>query len=210
MTRVVRDVEPDAVTRGGGSGPRILVIDTGAKESIVRALLTRGAYVIRTPASAPWEPLLDEADGVLLTNGPGDPSHLEALVARLQKVLARGLPTFGICLGHQLLALAAGARTYKLPYGHRSHNQPVFDLLSRRAYVTSQNHGYAVQEGSLPADFAPWFINLNDGTNEGIRHRYRPFLSVQFHPEAAGGPRDTAPLFDEYLRMVTELRRSRP
>lgn len=210
MAQVVRLVEPQQLSEHPGSGPRILVIDTGAKESILRALLRRGAHVLRAPASSPWEPLLDRVDGVVLTNGPGDPSALGALVERLRAVLARNLPTFGICLGHQLLALCAGAKTYKLPYGHRSHNQPVLDLLSGRAYVTSQNHGYAVQDGSLPLDWVPWFRNLNDGTCEGIRHRYRPFASVQFHPEAAGGPRDTAPLFDEFLRMVNELRRARP
>lgn len=135
MASVVAQVEPRAVTEHEGSGPRILVIDTGAKESIVRALLTRGAHVTRVPASAPWEPLLARTDGVLLTNGPGDPQALAPLVTRLRAVLHSGLPTFGICLGHQLLALAAGATTYKLPYGHRSHNQPVLDL--RRAAPTS-------------------------------------------------------------------------
>lgn len=208
MAQAVRDVEPAALREYPGSGPRILVIDTGAKESIVRSLLRRGAHVLRAPASAPWEPLLGQADGVLLTNGPGDPAALGPLCERLRAVLAYGLPTMGICLGHQLLARCAGAETYKLPYGHRSHNQPVLDLLSRRAYVTSQNHGYAVRESSLPRDFTPWFVNLNDGTNEGLRHLYRPFFSVQFHPEAAGGPRDTAWLFDEFLRTVTELRRT--
>lgn len=213
MAQVVAAVEPPEqreYPRASADQPRILCIDTGAKESILRSLVERGAGVLRVPASSAWEPLLAEVDGVLLTNGPGDPRAQQALVARLRAVLACGLPTFGICLGHQLLALAAGAQTYKLPFGHRAHNQPVQDLLSRRAYVTSQNHGYAVAEPSLPADWAPWFINLNDGTNEGIRHRYRPFCSVQFHPEAAAGPRDTAYLFDEFLQMVQSVRRSRP
>lgn len=207
MASVVAQVEPRELTEYAGPGPRILVVDTGAKESIVRALLARGAHVLRAPASAPWEPLLAQVDGVLLTNGPGDPQALAHLVARLRAVLAAGLPTFGICLGHQLLALAAGATTYKLPFGHRSHNQPVLELSTRRAFVTSQNHGYAVRTESLPADWEPWFVNLNDGTCEGIRHRSRPFSSVQFHPEAAGGPRDTAPLFDEFLRTVRALKR---
>jgi carbamoyl-phosphate synthase small subunit len=209
MAHVARDVEPKTMTEIAGSGSRILVIDTGAKESIIRSLASRGAHVLRSPASAEWEPLLSRVDGVLLSNGPGDPQALLPLASRLRQILAAGLPTFGICLGHQLLALAAGAKTYKLPFGHRSHNQPVLDVLSRRAYVTSQNHGYAVDDRALPSDFAPWFVNLNDGTNEGIRHRYRPFMSVQFHPEAAGGPRDTGALFDEFLRMVTELKRPR-
>jgi carbamoyl-phosphate synthase small subunit len=121
----------------------------------------------------------------------------------------RDIPLFGICLGHQLLSLAAGAKTYKLKYGHRSQNQPVMDLVTRRAYVTSQNHGYAVRPETLPPDWQPWFVNLNDNSNEGIRHRFRPFASVQFHPEASSGPRDTEILFDDFLRMVTEMRKVR-
>jgi carbamoyl-phosphate synthase small subunit len=209
LTQAVRAVEPPTLREYPGSGPRLLVIDTGAKESILRALLTRGAHLLRAPASSPWEPLLEAVDGVVLTNGPGDPQALLPLCARLRAVLARGLPTFGICLGHQLLALCAGAQTYKLPYGHRSHNQPVQELLGGRAYVTSQNHGYAVADSSLPDDFEVWFRNLNDGTNEGIRHRSQPFFSVQFHPEAAAGPRDCAPLFDDFLRVVAATKRSR-
>lgn len=212
MEQAAQAVEPATLREYPGSGPRLLVIDTGAKESILRALQSRGAHLLRAPASSPWEPLLDVdggVDGVVLTNGPGDPSALAPLCARLRAVLARGLPTFGICLGHQLLARSVGAQTYKLPYGHRSHNQPVQELQSGRAYVTSQNHGYAVTESSLPSDFVPWFRNLNDGTNEGIRHRSQPFCSVQFHPEAAAGPRDCAPLFDDFLRVVAACQRSR-
>lgn len=212
MADVAHAVQPRQVRIYEGGGPRILVIDTGCKESIVASLRQRGAAVVRAPADSAWEPYVDHCDGVLLGNGPGDPKDLPALCDRVRSLFsARGgsLPLFGICLGHQLLARAAGADTYKLPFGHRSHNQPVIDLLSRRAYVTSQNHGYAVDTATLPADFAPWFENLNDGTNEGLRHRYRPLLSVQFHPEAAAGPRDTAFLFDEFLRMVTAIKSSR-
>ncbi len=209
MEQVLWLVEPTALREYPGPGPRLLIIDTGAKESILRALLSRGAHLVRTPASAAWEPLLDEVDGVVLTNGPGDPGALQPLCVRLRQVLARGLPTLGICLGHQLLARAAGAQTYKLPYGHRSHNQPVQDLTTGRAFVTSQNHGYAVRESSLPSDFMPWFRNLNDGTNEGIRHRTQPFCSVQFHPEAAAGPNDSAGLFDDFLRMVAQVKGGR-
>lgn len=211
MAGVALAVQPREVRHYEGAGPRILVLDTGCKESIVTSLLQRGAAVVRAPASSPWEALLDRCDGVLLGNGPGDPKDLPQLVDRIRKLFAfRGgsLPLFGICLGHQLLARAAGAETYKLPFGHRSHNQPVLDLMSRRAYVTSQNHGYAVDDATLPPDFTPWFVSLNDGTSEGMRHRYRPIVSVQFHPEAAAGPRDTAFLFDEFLRMVTTIKSS--
>jgi len=206
MTQVARAVAPAEVAHYAGGDARILVIDTGAKENIIRSLQRRGASVVRVPFEMDWGPMLDEVDGVVLTNGPGDPADLGALVARVKTILARGMPTFGVCLGHQILAQAAGASTFKLKYGHRSQNQPVVDQISRRAYVTSQNHGYAVREDTLPPDWEPWYANLNDGTNEGIRHRQMPFRSVQFHPEAAPGPRDTEFLFDDFLRMVGEVR----
>ena len=210
MAGVAALVAGHAIVRHAGSGPRILVIDTGAKASIIGALTRRGADVTVAPFPAPWEPLLDGVDGVVLTNGPGDPVALAPLVERLRGVLGRGLPLFGVCMGHQLLALAAGARTYKLPFGHRSHNQPVIEAGTARAFVTSQNHGYAVDAATLPADWEPWFANLNDGSNEGLRHRSRPWRSVQFHPEAAPGPRDTAYLFDDFLAQVGAARTTRP
>ena len=209
MAGVAALVAGQAIVHHAGSGPRVLVIDTGAKASIIGALIRRGAAVTVAPFLAPWEPLLDDADGVVLTNGPGDPVALLPLVERLRAILARDLPLFGVCMGHQLLALAAGARTYKLPFGHRSHNQPVIEAGTARAFVTSQNHGYAVDARALPADWEPWFTNLNDGSNEGLRHRARPWRSVQFHPEAAPGPRDTGYLFDDFLAQVGAARIAR-
>ncbi len=143
------------------------------------------------------------ADGILIGNGPGDPKDLKSLVDQVRGLLGSyRRPIFGVCLGNQILALAAGGDTYKLPYGHRGVNQPVQDLLTRRCYVTSQNHGYAVRDDTLPPDWEPWFVNINDGTNEGIRCRGKPYFSVQFHPEASPGPRDAGFLFDDYLRAV--------
>ncbi|MBK8010691.1 MAG: glutamine-hydrolyzing carbamoyl-phosphate synthase small subunit [Deltaproteobacteria bacterium] len=196
------------VNRGSG-GLKILVVDTGAKDNIIRSLLKRGVSVIRAPWHGPIRALAQEADGVLLTNGPGDPKHLVSLIDEVRALLASYTkPIFGICLGNQILALAAGADTYKLPYGHRSVNQPVQDLLTRRSFMTSQNHGYAVRDSSLPPGWEPWFVNINDGTNEGIRCRAKPFSSVQFHPEACPGPEDTGFLFDDFLRLVGAHSRS--
>ena len=187
-----------------GEGPRtILLVDAGAKDNIVRSLLARGVRVLRAPWFADLPALARQADGLLIGNGPGDPKDLEALVAQVRTLLTEWRkPVFGVCLGNQILALAAGADTCKLPYGHRGINQPVQDLLTRRCYVTSQNHGYAVRDESLPADWEPWFVNINDGTNEGIRSRRGPWFSVQFHPEASPGPQDTGFLFDDFLRLV--------
>ena len=203
MATVAESVVGRELAHYSGGDPRILVIDTGVKESIIRALQRRGATVIRAPFVMPWETLLDDIDGVVLGNGPGDPACLGSLVERLRTVLARRIPTLGICLGHQLLALAAGARTYKLPFGHRSQNQPVQHVLTKRAFITSQNHGYAVDESSIPDGWEITFRNLNDTTNEGIAHRTEPFSSVQFHPEGAPGPRDTEFVFDDFIRLLS-------
>lgn len=212
MKQVVAAVVRPEITVYPGGNQKILVIDTGIKQSIIDALCSRGAHVVRVPFYAPWEERLEQSetiDGVVIGNGPGDPTDLPELVARLRGLLHRQIPLFGICLGHQLLALAAGASTYKLPYGHRAANQPVKDLLSRRCYMTSQNHGYAVSQSSLPSGFTPWMRNLNDGTNEGIRHDRAPFFSVQFHPEGTAGPHDTAFLFDDFLRVVAQAKLAR-
>lgn len=204
--RLVSPREP--ITYEGGP-MKVLLIDAGAKDNIVRSLLQRGVTVIRAPYHAPIAELAESADGILIGNGPGDPKDLGQLVAAVRGLLGTYTkPIFGICLGNQILALAAGGDTYKLPYGHRGVNQPVQDLLSRRCYVTSQNHGYAVKHESLPAEWEPWFVNINDGTNEGIRSRLRPFFSVQFHPEATPGPEDAGYLFDDFLRLCGAMKGS--
>jgi carbamoyl-phosphate synthase small subunit len=200
---VFRLVAPRETIHYPGGDLRILLVDVGAKDNIVRSLLERGTTVVRAPWHARIADLARDCDGVMIGNGPGDPKDLGPLIEQVRVLLGTfPRPIFGICLGNQILALAAGGDTYKLPYGHRGVNQPVQDLLTRRCYVTSQNHGYAVRDASLPADWEPWFVNINDGTNEGIRSRSRPFFSVQFHPEASPGPKDAGFLFDDYLRLV--------
>lgn len=209
MRDVFRLVSPrEPITYEGGP-MKVLLIDAGAKDNIVRSLLQRGVTVVRAPYHANIAELAESADGILIGNGPGDPKDLGQLVAAVRGLLGTYTkPIFGICLGNQILALAAGGDTYKLPYGHRGVNQPVQDLLSRRCYVTSQNHGYAVKHESLPAEWEPWFVNINDGTNEGIRSRLRPFFSVQFHPEATPGPQDAGYLFDDFLRLCGAMKGS--
>jgi carbamoyl-phosphate synthase small subunit len=203
---VFRLVAPREPIRYKGGKLTVLLIDAGAKDNIVRSLLARGASVLRAPWHAELAGLAAHADGILIGNGPGDPKDLAPLVAQVRTLLeSYRKPIFGVCLGNQILALAAGADTYKLPYGHRGVNQPVQDLLTRRCYITSQNHGYAVKDDSLPKDWEPWFVNVNDGTNEGIRSRRGPWFSIQFHPEASPGPQDTGFLFDDFMRLVESM-----
>ena len=192
-----------------GSGDlTVLLVDAGAKDNLVRSLLERQVRVVRAPWHAGLGRLAKDADGILIGNGPGDPKDLGPLIDQVRSLLADGTkPILGVCLGNQILALAAGGDTYKLPYGHRGVNQPVQDLLTRRCYITSQNHGFAVKDDSLPSDWEPWFVNVNDGTNEGIRSRVGPHASVQFHPEAHPGPTDTNFVFDDFLRLLGALKR---
>ena len=207
MRSVFDLVAPEEPTHYEGGELKILVVDIGAKDNIVRSLLSRNASVIRQSWNSDLISAARDCDGVMISNGPGDPKDLSPLIEQIAALMQDyDKPIFGVCLGHQIMALAAGADTYKLKYGHRGVNQPVQDLLSRRCYVTSQNHGYAVKDDSLPSDWESWFININDGTNEGIRSITRPFFSVQFHPEASPGPQDTGYLFDEFLRLVGAMR----
>ena len=181
----------------------VVLIDCGVKQGIIRALVRRGVAVVRVPADTDAARILDFAPrGVVISNGPGDPRKAEAALAAVRKLLAERVPLFGICLGNQLLALAAGGGTYKLKFGHRSQNQPCLEEGTKRCYITSQNHGFAVDTASLPRGWAPWFRNANDGTNEGIRHLRLPAFGVQFHPEACPGPTDTEFLFDEFLEAA--------
>jgi carbamoyl-phosphate synthase small subunit len=184
----------------------VLLVDCGVKLNIIRHLLKRGITVHRVPWNTNLLTVEKDYDGIVLSNGPGDPKAVMPLVKQVRAMLSQNKPMFGICLGNQMLALAAGADTYKLKYGHRSQNQPCQDLFTRRCVITSQNHGYAVREESIPDDWDTWFVNINDGTNEGIRHRQKPFFAVQFHPEAAPGPVDTEFLFDDFARILAQHR----
>ena len=183
-----------------GAGKTVVMLDCGAKASIIGELLARGLRVLRVPWD--YDFLGEEFDAVLVSNGPGDPAECRETVANLRRAMDTGRPMMGICLGHQLMALAAGANTFRLKFGHRGHNQPCIEEGTGRCFITSQNHGYAVDPTSLPAGWEPWFTNANDGSNEGMRHRSRPFMSVQFHPEAAPGPTDCASLFDRFVEMM--------
>src|SRR6266850_3051232 len=178
----------------------VVVVDCGCKSSIIENLSARGLTIIRVPWD--YDYLAEDFDAVLVSNGPGDPRICNATIQNIERAMRLNRPIMGICLGHQLLALAAGATTYKLKFGHRGHNQPCLEEGTRRCFITSQNHGFAVDPASLPEGWEPWFTNANDGSNEGIRHRTRPFLGVQFHPEGAPGPVDSEHLFDLFLSMV--------
>jgi len=199
---LVAQVSMKQVVHEGTSDTTIVVIDCGAKRNIARSLLARNVQII----TIPWDyDLFDPEnylnfDGILISNGPGNPKMATKTIETVRKALERKIPTMGICLGHQLLALAAGGDTYKMKFGHRSQNQPCLLHGTKRCYITTQNHGFAV--GELPPEFVPWFVNANDGSNEGMQHRERPFFSVQVHPVAAPGPVDTDWLFDYFLQRV--------
>ena len=184
------------------NGKKVVLVDCGVKNNIIRCLLRRGVDVIRVPWDYDFNTL--EFDGLFLANGPGDPDTCSAAVDNIRRFLATTpvKPCMGICMGNQLLSKAAGATIYKLKYGHRSHNQPVRMVGTNKCFITSQNHGYAVKTDTLSSDWEPYFINMNDGSNEGIRHKANPWFSAQFHPEACSGPVDTEFLFDDFVGLL--------
>jgi carbamoyl-phosphate synthase small subunit len=178
----------------------VVLIDCGVKENIKRSLLKRNVRLITVPWNFDIFNLKEKFDGVVVSNGPGDPKMCQATIKTVKKVLEKRMPLLGICLGNQILALAAGGDTYKMKFGHRGQNQPCFEVKTGRCYITTQNHGFAI--GKIPDDFSSWFINANDQTNEGIIHKKYPFMSVQFHPEACPGPTDTEWIFDKFLSYL--------
>ena len=177
------------------NGKKIVLIDCGVKHGILRELLSNGYEIIRIPWNA--DPLIygKSVDGVFCSNGPGDPKDCTETIKNIQNVVSAGIPFIGVCLGHQLLALASGADTYKLPYGHRGINQPCQDVTTKKAYITSQNHGYAVDRKTIQPGYTEWFLNLNDDTNEGLINKRKKIWSTQFHPEGKPGPFDTNWIF---------------
>ena len=197
---LVPAVSCQEVLHYGQGRKRVVLVDCGVKHNILRCLVARGMEVVRVPWDYDFTGM--DYDGLFLSNGPGDPAVCTETITHLRKALQEDRPIFGVCLGSQIMALAAGAKTFKLPYGHRSHNQPVRRVGTDRCFITSQNHGYAVNPETLPEGWEPFFENLNDGTNEGIRHLSKPFFATQFHPEASGGPVDTEFLFDDFISLL--------
>jgi carbamoyl-phosphate synthase small subunit len=191
----------------GSNDLKVALIDCGVKENILRSLVRRGANVTVYPYDYPIHKVAHQYDGIFLSNGPGDPTHCSTTVANLRTLFnIYNKPIFGICLGHQLLSLAAGAKTIKLKYGNRAQNIPALDMLTGRCHITSQNHGYAVDTSTLPKGWNETWRNVNDGSNEGVSHESRPIGSVQFHPEAKGGPQDTDWIFDRYIETLREMK----
>ena len=191
----------DIIRYNEGAGKKVVLVDCGVKANIIRCLINRGVEVIRVPWNYDYTSM--DYDGLFLANGPGNPDLCDDAVQIIRKQMSQSRkPICGICMGNQLLAKAAGATIYKLKYGHRSHNQPVREVGTNRCYVTSQNHGYAVDASTLGADWRELFVNMNDGSNEGIRHLTHPWFTSQFHPEACSGPVDTEFMFDRFIEAL--------
>lgn len=199
-----KEMRPSLVRALNGAGKKVALLDLGAKDNIARNLVQRGCDVTVYPARTPAEEILaDQPDGIMLSNGPGDPKTCTEVIENIKKLYESNIPIFAICLGHQLMALATGADTYKMKYGHRGGNHPVKDLTTGRVYISSQNHGYVVDMERLDPDIAtPAFINVNDGTCEGLAYTGKNIFTVQFHPEACPGPQDSGYLFDRFIQMM--------
>ncbi len=200
QTNLVENVSIKEKTVYGNGKYKILLIDCGVKNNIIRYLLRYDTQVIRVPWDYDYSQ--EDYDGLFISNGPGDPEMCVPTIKHLQASIQEAQPVFGICLGHQLISLASGAQTYKLKFGHRSHNQPVLQAGTNKAYLTSQNHGFAVDDKTIGEDWEIFFTNLNDSSNEGIRHKTKPIFTTQFHPEASSGPTDTAFLFEDFIKLI--------
>lgn len=199
-----REKRPSTVRELNGKGLKVALLDVGAKDNIAASLAARGCDVTVYPFDTTAEEILKDApDGIMLSNGPGDPKECTGVIEEIKKLYASDVPIFAICLGHQLMALATGADTYKMKYGHRGGNHPVKDLETGRVYISSQNHGYVVDTDKLDPNVAvPAFVNVNDGTNEGLKYVGKNIFTVQFHPEACCGPQDSGYLFDRFINMM--------
>lgn len=200
----IREKKPSLVRELNGRGLRVALLDLGAKDNIARSLAAKGCEVTVYPAWTMAEEILsDKPDGIMLSNGPGDPKECTSIIEEIRKLYESEVPIFAICLGHQLMALATGADTFKMKYGHRGGNHPVKDLQTGRVYISSQNHGYVVDMDKLdPRVAVPAFVNVNDGTNEGLSYTGKNIFTVQFHPEACPGPQDSSYLFDRFINMM--------
>jgi carbamoyl-phosphate synthase small subunit len=197
---LVAEVSINEVVEYKKSKKKVAVVDCGVKNNVIRAFLNRDISVLRYPWDCDFTK--DKINGILISNGPGDPKKCEATIENVKKAISMNIPILGICLGSQILGLAAGADTYKLKYGHRGQNQPCVEVGTKRCYITSQNHGYVVDSATLKEDWREWFFNNNDETNEGIVHISKPFFGSQFHPEASPGPDDTEFIFDMFVRSI--------
>ncbi len=200
LTNLVEKTSCKEVITYGNGEKKVVLVDCGVKHNIIRWLLNRNVTVVRVPWDYDFNTL--DYDGLFISNGPGNPDMCEITVEHIRKAMNANKPILGIGMGNLLLAKAGGASTYKLKYGHRGHNQPIRQVGTNRCFITTQNHGYAVDASTLSAEWTPSFINMNDESVEGIRHQTKPFVSAQFHPEAAHGPADTEYLFDEFVKML--------